>query len=162
MKKGPTFILAAALLAAANAHAGDRLQIEAVLTKEGKVIASEMKNISNGEIAHFRKTETREFDVNAVKRPKGIEVTKQKVNLGFVANIYVREMSTGKFMLDVKGEYDELVKEKDLKSGDLVLHVGDVRRRLLAGTPNVGSGETVEIVDPLSGDLKLAVTIKRL
>lgn len=116
MNKVSSLVLAAALSVAATAHAADRLQIQAVLTKDGQVLSTQTQEVGPGETAHFSKTQSKEYDGKATVSSKGTNVEKEVYDLGLTADVTPKVLSTGKVQLTVKGQYTEPLSKNEVKA----------------------------------------------
>ncbi|MFV3332588.1 hypothetical protein ACNFIA_16750 [Pseudomonas sp. NY15437] len=164
MNKVSSLLLAATLCVASTAHATDRLQIQAVFSKDGQVLSTQTQEVGPGETAHFSKTEPKEFDVSASGNSKGIKVEKEIRNLGFTADVTARVLSTGDVKLFVKGLYTEAQTPNEVKTLGVKLKLPNVRsytlgRDVIVDEDGKASFGTDGDKDP---KLQLDVTVKRL
>lgn len=164
MKKVSSLVLAATLSVAATTHAADRLQIQAVFTKNGEVLTTQTQEAAVGETVHFSKTQPKEYDGKATVSSKGTEVEKEVHNLGFTADVTPRVLSTGKVQLAVNGLYTEPLSENKLKTNGVDLRYPHYAKYSLDSTvvADQQGKATLERHGDKGPELQLELTVKRL
>ncbi|WP_017519942.1 hypothetical protein ACQCLI_31905 (plasmid) [Pseudomonas nitroreducens] len=164
MNKVSSLFLAAALSVAATAHAADRLQIQAVLTKDGQVLSTQTQEVGSGQTAHFSKTQPKEYDGKATVSSKGTKVEKEVHHLGFTADVTPHVLSTGKVQLAVNGLYTEPLSENKVKTDGVELNLPHYAKYSLASTVIVDQNgkATLERHGDKGPELQLDLTVKRL
>ena len=88
---------------------------------------------------------------------------KEKVPVGFMADITAREASDDKFAVSVDGSYVQVLEEQKLKLGDTELESASFRIQSLNSSMVVMANSEVEIANGIGADeIKLKVKVQRL
>lgn len=180
MPKLPMFALAvvAAAVISVPASAGERISIQTEVTMGGIVVSSGTQEISKGVTAHFNDGRFKEIDADVtVTCREGISrwlnpfkpacdkptQKKEKVPIGFMADITARETSDNKFAVSVDGSYVQVLEEQKLKLGDTELESASFHIQSLNSSMVVMANSELEIANGIGADeIKLKVKVQGL
>lgn len=162
----------------ANGQAANRFSISTEVTKGGVVVSSGSQSIQNGGTAHFSDSQFKEIDakvtvtcreglkrwVNLFK-PRCDEPVREvkQVPIGFKAEIRAQEVSDGRVMLNVAGNYVQVLSSQILPGAGADVRSASFRDSSLNSNAIIKPDTNLEITNGVGDqEIRLKVKVERL